>query len=176
MAKKKTRKTVWRWGQAMKATKSMKAMQAMKANPANDKKAGPANDMKSVALVGALDAGQHVEEPWLWDTHPEYSEQIYDEIIGVHLAPQLVSRARSDEMDFVIGLNAYDYDTVANCKDKTGKLPVPVGWAGVNKGDEQRPAIRSRLVVQETKYHTTMKVKDPAQTFSATPPYECLRF
>eukprot|EP00975_Prorocentrum_lima_P002556 563301-Prorocentrum_lima.AAC.1 len=53
--------------------------------------------------------------------------------------------------------------------------PLPSGWVDVNKGDPTRPALRSRWVIKETKHVTTLDTGDPAQIFSATPPYECLR-
>ena len=46
----------------------------------------------------------------------------------------------------------------------------------VNKGYDQRPEVRCRLVVQETKNRSTIAVGDIAATFSATPPLEALRF
>ena len=72
-------------------------------------------------------------------------------------------------------LNAYKYDSVDNCLRMTGKRPIPVKWVDVNKGDAQRPEVRSRLAVAETRHRTTLSEEDNAQTFSATPPYEALR-
>ena len=33
----------------------------------------------------------------------------------------------------------------------TGKAPISMDWVEVNNGDESRPKLRSRVVVQETK-------------------------
>lgn len=46
----------------------------------------------------------------------------------------------------------------------------------MNKGDDANPQIRPRLVVAETEFQTTLTQEDASQTFSATPPYEALRF
>ena len=79
-------------------------------------------------------------------------------------------------MTFLVDeLNAYKYDSVDNCLKTTGKRPIPVKWADVNKGDALRPEVRSRLAVAETKHRTTLSEEDNAQTFSATPPCEALR-
>ncbi len=56
-----------------------------------------------------------------------------------------------------------------------GRGPISVVWVDTNKGDDERPAVRCRLCVAETKKQTTMDLNDPSLTFSATPPYEALR-
>ena len=112
----------------------------------------------------------------MWLTNLEYYEEIYDAITGVKLDPVLVAQARNTEMRFLVDeLNAYKYDSVDNCLRMTGKRPIPVKWVDVNKGDAQRPEVRSRLAVAETRHRTTPSEMDNAQTFSATPPYEALR-
>ena len=108
------------------------------------------DDMRAAGFLAALDAGQTVEEHTIWDAYPEYYQNVHDTTSGVKLDPELIARARAEEMDFVKkDLDAYHYDTVSNCKAKTGKSPVPVSWVDVNKGDAQRPSLRSRLVVCE---------------------------
>ena len=78
-------------------------------------------------------------------------------------------------MEFLNELGAYTYDKLANCK-AAGCTPVPVTWVDVNRGDDSNPNVRCRLCVAETKRRTTLDLGDPSQTFSATPPYEALRF
>ena len=87
----------------------------------------------------------------------------------------LVAAGRKEEMDILGEIDAYGYDTIANCKQATGRAPVPTRWVDLNKGDKAKPFVRCRWVVQETKNHTTLDVTDPALTFSAAPPYEALR-
>ena len=48
-------------------------------------------------------------------------------------------------------------------------------WIDYNKGDEQRPELRSRLVVQETRQTSTISVPDIAAVPSTTPPLEVVR-
>ena len=126
--------------------------------------------------LSTLEAGQHVDEPDVWLTSPEYYEEIYDAMTGARLDPALVAKARNIEMRFLVDeLDAYKYDSVDNCLKTTGKRSIPVKWVDVNKGDAQRPEVRSRLAVAETRHRTTLSEEDNAQTFSATPPYEALR-
>ena len=51
-------------------------------------------ELKKRYQLGALEAGQHVDEPDVWLTSPEYYEEIYDAITGVRLDPALVAKAR----------------------------------------------------------------------------------
>eukprot|EP00971_Amphidinium_carterae_P195845 3886384-Amphidinium_carterae.3 len=80
---------------------------------------------------------------------------------------------RGVKMEFLHQLKAYSYDTMQTCWQRTGRKPVPVKWVDIDKGEPCNPKIRSRLVVQETRFHST--ITDEAQTFAATPPVECLR-
>ena len=126
--------------------------------------------------LGALGAGQRFNEPDVWLTNPEYCKEIYGAITCVKLVPVLVAKARNTAMWFLVDeLNAYEYDAVDNCLRMTGKRPIPVKWVDVNKGDAQRPEVRSRSAVAETRHRTTLSEEDNAQTFSATPSYEALR-
>jgi len=54
---------------------------------------------------------------------------------------------------------------------KTGRPPISVRWVDVNKGDDQCPKYRSRLVARQLK--VTDKSGD--SFFSPTPPLEALR-
>ena len=45
-------------------------------------------------LIGALEAGLHVDEPDAWDIYPEYYGQIYDAITDGQLDPALVASGR----------------------------------------------------------------------------------
>ena len=78
--------------------------------------------------MGALEAGQHVDEPDVWLTNPEYCEEICDRITGVKLETVLVAKARNTEMRFLVDeANAY-------CLRMTWKRPTPVKWFDVSKG------------------------------------------
>ena len=49
-------------------------------------------------------------------------------------------------------------------------------WIDCNTGDEQRPELRSRLFVQETRQTSTISVSDIAAVTSSTPPLEVRLF
>ena len=56
-----------------------------------------------------------------------------------------------------------------------GRKPFGMRWIDCNKGDEQRPGLRSRMVVQETRQTSTISVSDIAAVTSSTPPPEVVR-
>eukprot|EP00971_Amphidinium_carterae_P078308 1549134-Amphidinium_carterae.1 len=126
------------------------------------------------ASARSHEVGSHVDEVLDWDTSPEYYMCIHDTTSGQPLDATLVAQGCQQEMDFLHGLGAYEYSTITECVAKTGKPPVGVGWVYVNKGDSSAPNVRCRLVVNETKWRST--ITDPSQTWSATLPYEALRF
>ena len=53
--------------------------------------------------------------------------------------------------------------------DKMGKAPITVRWVDVNKGDDDQPNYRSRLVARE------IRRKGEDSIFAPTPPLEALR-
>ena len=78
--------------------------------------------------------------------------------------------ARKDEIKFFQKQGVYEKVKRAVCYGRTGRAPVKVRWVDVNKGDEQNPDYRSRLVAME------FKTDSSAEWFSGTPPLEALRF
>ena len=81
----------------------------------------------------------------------------------------LVKKARALEMEFVKERQIYEYRPVAECIKKTGKPPVGTKWLDTNKGDDEQPLVRSRLVAMEFKRSWI------AKWFAATPPMEAVR-
>ena len=72
-------------------------------------------------------------------------------------------------------LEVYERVPISECWEKTQRPPIPTGWVDVNKGDEQRPDVRCRLVMKETNRLTTLGPEDAASAFAGTPPLEGLR-
>jgi hypothetical protein len=95
--------------------------------------------------------------------------EVYDEITGAVLPPELVRQARAEEIKFMIDWGVWERALVTDCWRETGKQPIGSKWVDVNKGDAARPQIRSRFVVKEI---ATYKSDD---FFAATPPLESLR-
>jgi hypothetical protein len=96
-------------------------------------------------------------------------KEVYDEITGAALAPDLVKQARAEELNFMRDWGVWERARVADCWAETGKAPIGSKWVDVNKGDATKPLIRSRFVVKEI---ATYKSDD---FFAATPPLEALR-
>jgi hypothetical protein len=95
--------------------------------------------------------------------------ETYDEITGATLPPDLVKKARAEEVDFMLEWGVWERVPVAECWRDTGKAPIGSKWVDVNKGDAANPVIRSRFVVKEI---ATYKTDD---FFAATPPLEAFR-
>eukprot|EP00971_Amphidinium_carterae_P104018 2059882-Amphidinium_carterae.3 len=115
---------------------------------------------------GNHEAGEHVDEPE-WVVSPAECEGATDTSSGKVLAPALVAEARREEMSFLHGLGAY------RVVPHEGQKLLPIGWVTVNKGDDQHPKIRARLVVKETRYHSDL---EEGAGNATTPPYEALKF
>ena len=59
---------------------------------------------------------------------------------------------------------------ISECIEVTGKKPVKVRWVDVNKGDDDSPNVRCRIVAKD--FNTDKRL----DLFAATPPLEYLRF
>ena len=94
---------------------------------------------------------------------------------GVVLDSRGVAAARQDEMHYMEKLGVFERRLVSEALEATGRPPLPSGWVDTNKGGQQRPELRSRLVAKETKRLSTLGPDDAATTFAATPPLEGLR-
>ncbi len=95
--------------------------------------------------------------------------EIYDEITGAALPPDLVRQARAEEVKFMLDWGVWERALITDCWRETGKAPIGSKWVDVNKGDAMKPLIRSRFVVKEI---ATYKTDD---FFAATPPLESFR-
>ena len=58
---------------------------------------------------------------------------------------------------------------IADAIRRTGKPPITVRWVEVNKGDDDNPNIRSRLVARE------IRMSGQDSIFAPTPPLESMR-
>ena len=63
--------------------------------------------------------------------------------------PELVKNARQEEIGFFRKKGVYQKVPVEEAWKKTGKSPIRVKWVDVNKGDDDNPEYRSRLVAAE---------------------------
>ena len=73
----------------------------------------------------------------------------WDDISGKELKPELVRAAREEELKVVDEMGVWELRPVAECIEVTGKKPVKVRWADVNKGDDDTPNVRCRIVATD---------------------------
>ena len=105
-----------------------------------------------------------IEEPECEDL-----EVAWDDVSGAELDPKQVRKAREEEVEYVHKMKLYDKVPTSECYQRTGKAPISVRWIDINKGDQQHPNYRSRLVAREINTHKRDDL------FAATPPLEALK-
>ena len=98
------------------------------------------------------------------------SQKYCDQYTGLELDPVAAAAARQAEIDFAWRVKAFEPRP-----RRMGRRPFGMQWMDCNNGDEQRPELRSRLVVQETRQTGTISVSDIAAVTSSTPPLEVVR-
>ena len=95
--------------------------------------------------------------------------ECWDEVSGKPLKPELVRKARQEEIAFFRRKGVYKKVPAREAYEKTGRSPIRVKWVDVNKGDEENPEYRSRLVAAE------LKTEQRPDLFAGTPPVEAIR-
>ena len=98
-------------------------------------------------------------------------EQYMDDVSGALLDPELVKKARELELQWLKKEEVY---IRVPRREATGKL-LQWKWIDVNKGDNENPFVRSRMVAKEIKKAKPVEMQlGGADTFSATPPIEAV--
>ena len=92
--------------------------------------------------------------------------QCFDEMTHKQLPKEGVIKARVEEMVQVYKHKLYTKVPIEECLQEIGKKPIQVRWIDINKGDEDNPDYRSRLVAKE------IKTDNRLDLFAATPPLE----
>ena len=96
----------------------------------------------------------------------DYEGHFVDDMSGQILDTRLVIAARKEEMATYYSHNAYEKRPITECWHVTGKAPIGCRWIDINKGDDEHPEYRSRLVAKEIN-------RSPSdEMFAATPPLE----
>ena len=114
------------------------------------------------SMIGAVDKVDDVKI----DSRMYGDATFYDDVLGKELPRDLTIKAREAEMGQVHAHGIYTKVPTKECRDKTGAEPIGTKWLEINKGDDQDPNIRARLVAQEF-------AKGKLNTiFAATPPLE----
>ena len=127
-------------------------------------------DTKDVKMLLSLTARDVVHDgvPPEEDEHEEEVSRAWDDVSGKELDAGEVRRARLKEMEYV---NEKGVWAKVDRKEalRQGWPIVSTRWIDINKGDEQCPVHRSRLVAKE------FADSDGDGLFAATPPLETLR-
>ena len=91
-------------------------------------------------------------------------EAFQDAITGQPLRAEMVRAARKEEMAYVASKNVWTKTTRQEAFARQGKAPITVKWLDVNKGDDESPNYRSRLVAREVRRPWEQSI------FAPTPP------
>ena len=94
------------------------------------------------------------------------SDRFWDDVSGKTLFPDLVRRAREEEMKHIKDMDVYCKVPITQCIESTGSKPIGTRWVDINKSDDDDPQYRSRLVAKEINTHKRDDL------FVATPPLE----
>ena len=98
------------------------------------------------------------------------NEPVYrDDLTGQLLPPELVRAARAKELQYFEAKKVWEKRAMGEARRVTGRPPITVRWVDVNKGDNQNPNIRSRLVARQ------IRQAGEEAIFAPTPPLEALR-
>ena len=128
----------------------------------------------SVCCEDPVEDENFTEENWKIGVDSESTADgeviYYDDISGAPLKSELVDAAIQEEMDQYTKHEVYTKVPLARCWERTGKKPVGVRWVIVNKGDDENPNVRARLVAKEIKSDSRLDM------FAATPPLEAKKF
>jgi len=93
----------------------------------------------------------------------------FDDLTRQQLPSLLVKAARKKELEYFQSKCVWKRVPISESHRVMGRPPVTVRWVDVNKGDDENPEIRSRLVARQIRGAN----EDPM--FAPTPPLESLR-
>ena len=96
-------------------------------------------------------------------------ENFRDAVTGQSLDPTLVREARRKELQYFESKGVWHKRPRSEAYKFTGKPPISVKWVDVNKGDDDSPDYRSRLVARE------IRQAGEDTIFAPTPPLESIR-
>ena len=93
-----------------------------------------------------------------------------DDVTGVTLLRDDAAEARAEEMAWYEKFKAHEEVTDETCVSRTGRKPISCRWRDINKGDNERVEVRSRLVARE------IKRKEADSHFTGRPPLAHVRY
>ena len=133
---------------------------------------GMLNELSSM-MAGPVPEHQ-LEEDWGEDGQEFLDGDFEDDVNGGVLDQKMAMAARAEELEWLRRRQTWTKVPLATCFEKTGQKPISLRWVDTNKGDDERPDYRSRLVVREIRKGKNRVLPD-AQLFSSMPPLEALK-
>jgi hypothetical protein len=104
-----------------------------------------------------------------WEPPTGIYSMTTDDVTGQPLRPELVKESRKVELKFFEDKQVLRKVLRGTSMRVTGRAPIPIRWVDTNKGDDQQPEYRSRLVAKQIRF------KGTEPTFAAMPPIEAVR-
>ncbi len=120
--------------------------------------------------IQAVDDDDAVQQT-LYGPEQGYSGKYKDDLTGQTLKDELVAAARLKELEYFNRKGVWVKVPHQRARQRTGRQPITVRWVDVNKGDEQNPNYRSRLVARQLKATD----RSGQNFFAPAPPIESLR-
>ena len=99
-------------------------------------------------------------------------EEAWDDVKGVRLEVEDVKKARREEVNYMMERGIWEVVPVEECWRRIGKSPIGTRWVDTNKGSDEKPDVRCRLVARDFKGKADKERED---LFAATPPVEAER-
>ena len=100
-------------------------------------KEGTREYLQGKGMTGETQLGisHSVDQPEVKAERGEY----WDDVTGIPLRPELVRKARQEEMREFANHGVYVKVSEEECWRVTGKGPIGTRWVDINKGDDDRP-------------------------------------
>ena len=110
--------------------------------------------------IGELEVEEMVRriEVWIqevrvtWESNEKQEEimleEAWDDVKGGKLKIEDLRKARKEEVGYMTTRGIWEVVPVAMCWQNTGKKPIGVRWVDTNKGSEEVPDVRCRLVAR----------------------------
>ena len=103
------------------------------------------------SLAGYAESEGQESEKQLYGPAQDYSGKYKDDLTRQPLRDDLVKAARAKELEFFSSKGVWAKVPRPRSVGRTGKPPISVRWVDVNKGGEDDPNYRSRLVARQLK-------------------------
>ncbi len=121
-------------------------------------------------FTGAVLEGENlVAAERVFAVQQKMHEGFKDSVTGQPLRADLVRAARQLELEYFDAKQVWEKRPRSEALAKTAKAPITVRWIDTNKGDDDHPNYRSRLVAREIRRAGENPI------FAPTPPLESLR-